>query len=65
MLAIINIKLKGSDFGLVVERSPLTLEIRGSNPVIGKLIEHLFTVSWVEKKKIKEKEARNGHLKNI
>ena len=42
----------------LVERSPLTPEIRGSNPVLGNTcIEHLFTVNCVEKS---EKEAGNG-----
>ena len=49
----------------LVERLPPTLEIRGSNPVIGKtFIKHLFTVNCVEKTKIKKKRPGMAHLKN-
>ena len=43
----------------LVERSPPTPEIRGSNSFICKLL-YLFTVDSVEKTKIKKKEAGNG-----
>ena len=50
----------------LVERLPPTLEIRGSNPVIGKtFIKHLFTVNCVEKTKIKKKRPGMAHLKKI
>ena len=40
----------------LIERSIPTPEVRGSNPVIGKIcIEHLFTVNCIEKMKIKKK----------
>ena len=48
----------------LVERSLPTPEIRGSNPVIGKLLYQTFnclsTVSCIEKTKLKKKEAGNG-----
>ena len=46
----------------LLERSLPKPEVRGSNPVIGKIyIEHLFTVNCIEKKKkIKKKEAGKG-----
>ena len=47
----------------LVERSLPTPEIRGSNPVIGKLLYRTFnclsTVNCIEKTKIKKKEAGN------
>ena len=45
----------------LVERSLPTPEVRGSNPVSGKLlnVEHLFSVNRFEKTKIK-KEAGHG-----
>ena len=47
----------------LVERSPLTPEIRDSTPVIGKLYtEHFFTVNCVEKAKMKKKTPRIGHI---
>ena len=52
----------------LVERSVLTLKVRGSNPVIGKInIEHLLTVKCVEKTKIKKKRPGIAHFlkKNI
>ena len=50
----------------LVERLPPTLEIRGSNPVIGKtFIKHLFTVNCVEKTKIKKKRPGMAHLKKL
>ena len=40
-------------------------EVRGLNPVIGKIyIEHLFTVNSIEKTKIKKKRPGMAHLKN-
>ena len=43
----------------LVEWLLLTFEVRGSNPVIGKFyIEHLFTLNYIEKTKIKEKRDR-------
>ena len=35
-------------------------EVHGSNPVIGKIFQHLFTVNCIEKTKIKKKGAGNG-----
>ena len=47
---------RGSVVAQLVERLLLTFEVRGSNPVIGKFyIEHLFTLNYIEKTKIKEK----------
>ena len=47
----------------LVEQLLPTPEVRGSNPVIGKIYnDHLFTVSFIEKTKNKEKDARNGQL---
>ena len=43
----------------LVVRSPLTPEIHGSNPVIGKLI---FTVNCVEKANIKKKRPGMAHF---
>ena len=49
----------------LVEQSLAIPEVRGSNPVIGKIyIEHLFTVNCIEKTKIKKKEAGNGPFLN-
>ena len=46
----------------LVERSPLTPEIRDSTPVIGKLYtEHFFTVNCVEKAKMKKKTPGMAH----
>ena len=49
----------------LVERSLPTPEVRGSNPVIGKLLSDicLFAVNCVEKTKIKKKRPRMAHLK--
>ena len=44
----------------LVERSLPIPEVRGSNPVIGKIYWTFFTVNCIEKTKIKKKEARNG-----
>ena len=52
--------IKGSGGGSVVERSPLTPEIRGSNPAIGNLSSNICLLSTVLKKRKKEKEAGNG-----
>ena len=42
-----------------IMRPHSTPEVRGSNPVIGKLlyVEHLFTVNCIEKNENQEKEA--------
>ena len=49
----------------LVEQSLLIPEVRGSNSVMGKnYIEHLFTVTCIEKKKIKKKRPGMVHLKN-
>ena len=49
----------------LVEWSLPILKVHGSNPVIGKIyIEHLFTISCIEKTKINKKEAGNGPLFN-
>ena len=46
------------------ERSLLIPEVRGSNPVIGKIYnEHLFTVNCIEKTKRKKKRPGMAHLK--
>ena len=48
----------------LVERSLPIPEVRGSNPVIGKIyIEHLFTVNSFEKTKIKKKSPGIAHFK--
>ena len=49
----------------LVERFLPTAEVRGSNPVLGKLLctEHLFTVNCIEKTKIKKKMPGMAHLK--
>ena len=50
----------------LVEWLLLAPEDRGSNTVISKFwIEHLFIVNYVEKTKIKQKEADNGPLKKL
>ena len=51
----------------LVERSPPTPEIHGTNPVIGKLLSvlfYLFNVNCVEKTKIYKKRQGMAHLKN-
>ena len=49
----------------LVEQSLLIPEVRGSNPVIGKIYnEHLFTVNCIEKTKRKKKRPGMAHLKN-
>ena len=53
----------GSGCGSVVERSPSTPEIRGSNQGIGKLLINICLLSTVLKRRNKEKEAVNGPLK--
>ena len=45
----------------LVERSLRTPEVRGSNPVIGKI---LFIINGIEKTKEKKKEVDNGPFKN-
>ena len=42
----------------LVERSPPTPEIRGSNPVIGKLLSNICLLSTVLKRQNKEKRSR-------
>ena len=55
----------GSGVAQLVERLLPTLEVRGSNPFIGKLfIKHFFIVNCSEKGN-KEKEAVNGTEKNL
>ena len=45
----------------LVERLLPILEVRGSNPAIGQIyVENLFTINFIEKTKINEKEAGNG-----
>ena len=47
-----------------VERLLPIPEVLSLNPVIGKFyIEHLFTVNWIEKMKIKKKEAWSAPIK--
>ena len=49
----------------LVEQLVSTPEVRGSNQVIGKIcFEHLFTVNWIEKTKIKKKKPWIAHLKH-
>ena len=60
-----NIDLEPMFLGAVVvaqlvERSPLSPEIRGSNPVIGKLLSNICLLSTVSKDENKEKECGNG-----
>ena len=57
---VINIRLWAVAVAQLVERSLPIPEVRGSNPVIAKFIDHLFNVNWIEKIKIKKKEAGNG-----
>ena len=49
----------------LVERSILTLEARGLNPVIGKNLYRTFTVNYTIKTKIKKKRPGMAHLKKI
>ena len=55
----------------LVERSLLTPEVWGSNPVISQIyIEHLFTVNFIEKTNIKKNRPeivlfKNRRLTNI
>ena len=48
----------------LVERSLPTPEVRGSNPVIGKLLSdiYLFTDNYIEKTKIKKKRPGMAHF---
>ena len=47
----------------LVERSLLTPEVRGSNPIIGKIyIEHLM-LTVLKKTKINKKRPRTAHIK--
>ena len=49
----------------LVEWSLLMSEVRGLNPVIGKIyIERLFTVNSIEKTKIKKKRPGMAQLEN-
>ena len=49
----------------LVERSPLIIEVRGSNPVIGENLYSTFTVDCFEKTKIMKKNTGIAHfLKN-
>ena len=49
----------------LVERLLPHPEVYCSNPAISKIyFEHLFCVNWMEKTKVKTKEAGNGPLKN-
>ena len=48
----------------LVERLLPIPEVHGSNPVIGKTLYLTFTVNCIGKKKIKNKEARNGAFLN-
>ena len=50
----------------LVERLLRIPEVLYLNPVIGKFyIEHLFTVNWIEKMKIKKKRPGVPHLKKV
>ena len=53
----------------LVERLLPTPEVRGSNPVIGKLLYWIFnylpTVNCIERTKIKKKRPGMVHLKNM
>ena len=47
----------------LVERLLPIPEVRGSNPVIGKInTEHMFTVNCTKKTKIKKKRPRMGNF---
>ena len=50
--------IKGSGCGSVVERSPSTPEICGSNPGIGKLLSNICLLSIVLKKRKIKKRGR-------
>ena len=46
----------------LVEQSILTPEVRGSNPIIGKIyIAHLLTLNCIEKTKVKKKRPGMAH----
>ena len=46
----------------LVERSLPKPEVHSSNPVVGKkFIEHLFTINYIEKKKLKKKRPGTAH----
>ena len=47
------------------ERLLATPEVRGSNPVICKLLYYLYTVNCIEKTKIKLKRPGMDHLKGL
>ena len=50
----------------LVEQSLPIIEVRGSNPVIGKKLYWIFTVNCIEKTKMKKKRPGMAHfLKNI
>ena len=46
----------------LVERSPLIIEVRGSNPVIGENLYSTFTVDCFEKTKIMKKNTGIAHF---
>ena len=46
----------------LVERSLSIPEVRGSNPVIGKILYWTFTVNCIEKTKIKKKRPGMAHF---
>ena len=48
----------------LAERSLLTPEVRGSNPVIREIF-HVFTINCIEKTKIKKKRPGMAHLKTF
>ena len=49
----------------LVEQSLPIPEVHDSNPVIGKKLYRTFTVSFVEKSKIKKKRPGMAHFNNI
>ena len=59
------ITIRAAVVAQLVERALSIPEVRGLNPVVGQnlYIEKLFTVSCIEKTKIKKKVAGNGPFK--
>ena len=57
------LKLTGWALAQLVKRSLTNPAVHGSYPGISKIyIEHLFTVNYMKKTKIKKKETEDGHF---
>ena len=57
----IKVPIKGSGCGSLVEQLLPISEVRGSNPVIGKIyIEHCLRSTVLKRQKLRKKEAGNG-----